>query len=42
MEHRIRAHADGIVTDVRAAVGELVNESQALLDFEVSAEVSAS
>lgn len=37
MEHRIRAHADGVIKDIRAAAGELVNEGQSLLDVEVGA-----
>lgn len=37
MEHRIRAHADGTVTALRAGNGDLVNEGQQLLDFEAQA-----
>jgi 3-methylcrotonyl-CoA carboxylase alpha subunit len=37
MEHRIRAHADGTVTAINSAAGELVNEGQRLLELEVAA-----
>jgi 3-methylcrotonyl-CoA carboxylase alpha subunit len=36
MEHRIRAHADGTISAVKSAAGELVNEGQSLLELEVS------
>lgn len=38
MEHRIRAHADGIVKSILVNVSDLVNEGQALIDIDTEAQ----